>query len=227
MMFREFESTAHQFPTELRFPEFSGTRIMMMPFVIGGTLLRLAPQYQDMLEKLSEHIDEFTGQTGYLTIDESIVYAGKTLRRPGLHVDGVYNGSAGSWGGGGGSWGGGGKKNPNDGNGMLLASSTPHCRFYTGIFSGEIGDDGECDSIDVSDARVSTIEPNRPYWCNPLCVHESLPVLIDTPRQFIRISLPSTAPWFKGYTENPDGVPPTGPVLPERTKYMESSAHSG
>lgn len=225
MQLQEFESTALRLQVELEFPEFSNTRIMMMPFAIGSTQFKLAPQYQDFLEALTAQIDpEFLGQIGYLTIDEKIVYAGETLRRPGLHVDGVYNGSAGGWGGGG-PWGGGGKKNPNDGNGMILVSSTPHCRFYTGIFDGEIGNDGECDQIDVSAAKIATIEPNVPYWCNPLCIHESLPVPRDMPRQFVRISLPSVAPWFEGYTENPDGTRPTGPILSERTKQMSFSGY--
>ncbi len=54
------------------------------------------------------------------------------------------------------------------------------------------------------------------YWMHGLCVHESVPQYKTVPRQFVRLSLPSRAPWFEGYTENPYGVMPTGPILPRR-----------
>jgi hypothetical protein len=50
-----------------------------------------------------------------------------------------------------------------------------------------------------------------------MCVHESVPVATDTERTFVRLSMPSTAPWFEGYTVNPKGILPTGPILPRRT----------
>ncbi len=62
--------------------------------------------------------------------------------------------------------------------------------------------------------------PNRVYHCGPLTVHESLPVWQTVPRQFIRISMPSDAPWYEGYTENPLGIKPTGPIHPRREKQM-------
>jgi len=54
------------------------------------------------------------------------------------------------------------------------------------------------------------------YWLSSLCVHESLPVVQDVHRQFVRISLPSTADWYEGCTPNPKGIQPTGKIMPRR-----------
>ncbi len=79
------------------------------------------------------------GEIGYLTVDEREVRRGETHRRAGLHVDGVYNGSAGGWGGGapGGGWG-------VVGNGMLTVSSHAMCRVFNKDFVGWPGMEGEC-----------------------------------------------------------------------------------
>lgn len=213
MFLSRYEILANQ----LCFPEYTGTRIMMMPLVLGESYQTLVPQYDSLLSEIFAHTDkELLGQVGYLTIDEQHLKEGETLRRPGLHVDGIYNGEAGGWGGGRGGGGGG----PWAGNGMLLLSSTPHCRIYSGKFEGWPKDEGECDHLDLFGKSIHIIRPGTLYWMNPLCVHESIPVGDTTVRQFLRLSLPSTAPWFEGYTENPDGTQPTGKILPAREKEM-------
>ena len=65
------------------------------------------------------------------------------------------------------------------------------------------------------------LRPETAYWMNATCVHESLPMRSNTRRQLLRLSLPSTAPWFEGYTESPLGVKPTGPILPRRDTFMD------
>jgi len=148
----------------------------------------------DMTE--SRHI----GQVGYLTIDEKRLKVGDTLRRAGPHVDGWYKGGCGAWGSGpgrpGGSWG-------SAGNGMLVASNTDHCRFYPGLVLSEIGDEGDINPYDLEKNYYVDSEPGAVYWVDGLCVHESMPVLEDVDRQFIRLSMPSSGPWFEGYTKKP------------------------
>jgi hypothetical protein len=61
---------------------------------------------------------------------------------------------------------------------------------------------------------------NEVYWCNPTAVHESIPMVADVARQFVRLSMPSMAPWHEGYTRNPLGVEPTGPIHPWRAEFM-------
>ena len=59
------------------------------------------------------------------------------------------------------------------------------------------------------------------YWVDGACVHESLPVSELTKRQFVRLSMPSNAPWFDGYTENPTGILPSNEILPRRALLVD------
>lgn len=201
----------------VQLPPFSGVRVMMMPFrldepsrtipsgIVGpwfswGTLLALcemAPARRGV---------------GYLTIDESVVPKNETHRRPGLHVDGVdEEGHVGGWGGGGGYAG---------QEGMLTVSSAVGCRAYEGTFHGKPGPDGLCEHLRAQTWTTAIdgidLHPGQVYLCGPLTVHESLRMPCKTRRQFCRISMPSKAAWYEGYTRNPFGVEPTGPIKPRR-----------
>lgn len=191
----------------IEFPDFSGTRIMMMPVKLG--LVAGVPlNYRRLVRKLYGVMESrFIGSIGYLTIDEREILAGETLRRGGLHVDGYYHGNCGAWGGGGG-WG-------SVGNGMLTVSSTPHCKAYLGRIEGEPGAEGECGHLTMPNAG-EVFEAGHIYWVDGACVHESLPATETTKRQFVRLSMPSNGPWFEGYTENPTGIMPSNDILPQR-----------
>jgi len=208
-----FKKMWHWEPVE--FPEFSGERIMMMP-VILGRLSGVPEQYKDVVSLLYQMVElRHLGEIGYLTIDERSLKKGETLRREGKHVDGYYHGQCGAWGGGsgeGGSWG-------SVGNGMLVVSSTPHCKAYLGIIDGKPLDEGECDHLTMPNEGL-VFDAGAVYWVDGACVHESLPVEADTKRQFLRLSLPNNGPWFEGYTENPSGIAPAGKILPKR-KFMK------
>lgn len=201
--------------TPLQFPEFSGERIMMMP-VILGSLDGVPRQYHELVSKIYSVMElRHFNQVGYLTIDEQLLNPSETLRRPGLHVDGFYHGNSGAWGGGsgdGGSWG-------SVGNGMFVISNTNHCKAYLGVFEGEPKDEGECDHLTIP-TEGEVFQAGEIYWLDGACVHESLPVSEPTQRQFVRLSLPSSGPWFEGYTKNPTGVLPSNDVLPEREEFM-------
>lgn len=196
----------------MKFPEFSGTRIMMMPVKIG-TVAGVPEHYHKFVHTLFGMCEaRFHGQIGYLTIDEREVKAGNSLRRGGLHVDGYYQGRCGAWGGGGG-WG-------SVGNGMLTVSSTAHCEAYLGVAYGEIGSEGEADKLDLTHCKPALFGAGDVYWVDGACVHESLPVVEDTKRQFVRLSMPNNGPWFEGYTKNPAGIQPSAETLPMRDKFM-------
>lgn len=202
------------------FPEYSNTRIMMMPVRLGS-LAGIPAHYHTLVESLYSVMEtRFNGEIGYLTIDEKELQPGDTLRRSGLHVDGYYHGNCGAWGGGGfppsggGSWG-------SVGNGMLTISSTPHCKAYLGVFDGTPKDEGECDHLQPpSDGEV--FEAGHIYWVDGACVHQSMPVTEVTKRQFVRLSMPSNGPWFEGYTENPSGIKPSNEILPRRS-FMDNT----
>lgn len=194
-----------------RFPEFKGTRVMMMPYQIEDPHGSLPDYLQDYAHMLSCSVPVIDRGVGYLTIDEALVPAGTTHRRPGLHVDG---GSYGGWGGGGGGWAGTG--------GMYLAASVTASMGWVGDFQAVIGPDGEVDQLDLQTHRLDPIAlvKGTVYHCNSHFLHQALPLAQTVQRQFVRVSTPSDAPWYEGYTENPLGIRPTGPVLPSRSAQM-------
>lgn len=200
---------------EVSLPPFTSTRVMMLPVVIGDrdSIPDFAAHYKWTAWRLAHMADpEHLGKVGYLTIDEKIVLAGTTHRRAGMHVDG---GNDRGWGGGGG-WAG-------KATGMLTVSSHAGCRAWAQEFEGEVGDEGDCEHLfDELKSSGTLLAPDIVYWLSGLCVHESLAQPSDVKRQFVRLSLPSTAPWYEGYTENPLGVKPTGPILPRR-KFMDEA----
>lgn len=201
---------------EVNLPAFSGTRVMMMPVRLGhiDSVPPDLAHYKDTIDALFR-MGGHAGGIGYITIDEKTVHPGCTHRRAGLHVDGVYQGRVGAWGGGGG-WG-------SVGNGMLTVSSHPNCRAWLQAFDGFPGDEGEADHLipQCRDETSRVFAPGDVYWLDGLCVHESLPATTPIDRQFVRLSLPSNGPWFEGYSVNPLGVLPSGPVLPRRT-FMDT-----
>ena len=79
---------------DILLPRFSGTRVMMMPITLGD--LNSVPDelahYLPTLKQMFDAHPKHHGQVGYLTIDEKTVKKGKTHRRAGKHVDGVYSG---------------------------------------------------------------------------------------------------------------------------------------
>lgn len=183
-------------------PAYTGLRVMMMPVRLEDPETVPWPEWRPAFERLVELAPVREG-VGYLTIDEADLRAGECHRRPGLHVDGL------------GAWGGGG---PWAARGMLLASSRIGCRAWRQEFKGAPGPDGDCEHL------VDQLDPNavvymrrgRVYHCGPLAVHESLRPAVGGHRQVVRLSMPSDAPWFEGYTESPCGVLPTGPTLSRR-----------
>lgn len=201
---------------DLTLPPFTGTRVMMLPIIIGerSSLPEFMSHYSWTAWHLAHMAEpEHLGKVGYLTVDEKLVPAGRTHRRAGMHVDG---GSGRGWGGGGG-WG-------SRATGMLTVASHVGCRAFAQDFQGEVGDEGDCEHLfDELKSSGTPFQPREVYWLSGLCVHESLAQPSDVKRQFVRLSLPSTAPWYEGYTENPLGIKPTGPILPRR-KFMDEAA---
>ncbi len=89
----------------VKFPAFQGTNINMLPFRMGDpeSIPEEYRHYSDLIEACRLPPSEL-GKVGYLSVSESIVAAGASQRRPGLHTEGhpmlawgEYSG--GSWGG--------------------------------------------------------------------------------------------------------------------------------
>ncbi|MFA5935752.1 MAG: hypothetical protein WC787_02790 [Patescibacteria group bacterium] len=186
---------------------------MMMPFRIEdpvGTIPEEYAVWRKPIEGLCAFAPRLPG-VAYLTIDEAEVEAGETHRRPGLHVDGIGpDGRAGGWGGG---WG---------AKGMIIASSHLGCRAYSQEFRGWPKPNGDCAHLaEQCDPGCEVpMVGGHAYWLEPLTVHEPLLLESTTRRQFVRISMPSDAPWYEGYTINSLGIKPTGPIHPARSEFM-------
>jgi hypothetical protein len=201
-------------PFEL--PAYTGLRWMMLPFRLDDiprTITR--KDWHGAIQKMVSRASVRTG-TAYLTIDEAEVEPGTTHRRPGIHVDGVGpSGGIGGWGGGGhgGGWGTG---------GMIVVASHVGSQAWTGKFAARIGPNGDCEHMRpmLRDQRPVPLRGGRAYRLGATCLHEALPMPVRTRRTFVRLSLPSDAPWYEGYTPSPVGVLPTGPTHPARTSFM-------
>lgn len=188
------------------FPEPSGIRVMMMPFLLEDLATIPWRGWRAVIAGMFGGADRGRG-IAYLTIDEATVRRGETHRRPGKHVDGC------------GAWGSPTPK-PWARRGMILASSHVGCRGWNGTYAGTPGADGECDDIAVPTRDEVVMQPGVAYRCAPTAIHESLPMRTDTMRQLCRVSMPSDEAWFDGYTESPFGVKPTGEIRPMRSRQM-------
>lgn len=193
-------------------PDFSGVRIMMMPFDMSVLTSIPYPVYRPLLDRMLDVCGVRNG-IGYLTIDEAVVDGGQTHRRPGLHVDGVGpSGEAGGWGGPPpGGWGAG---------GMLVCASVLGSRAWHQEFEGAPRSNGDCEHLrpQLQDSAVVELSAGRLWGLQPNTVHESLVHTSTTRRTFVRLSLPSDAPWYENYTPNPWGIKPTGPIHPPRAE---------
>ncbi|HET9893197.1 MAG TPA: hypothetical protein VFQ42_22155 [Mycobacterium sp.] len=199
------------------FPEFTGLRVMMMPVIIGrpDSLPDHSEAWRAAFGVISVLAHEHYGSVGYLTVDEAEVPAGETHRRPGMHVDGYGTDAPAPYGGGGRGYGGG--DDLGGGTGMLCAATCAPMRVWTGTIAGSPGIDGSCEHMRGKLGAGAVLEPNVAYWCSPMLVHEAMPMSETGRRQFVRLSLPSSAPWHEGYTPNPMAQP-TGPILPARAE---------
>jgi len=74
----------------VKFPKFSGTQVLMMPIIIGdlSSIPDSLAHYKPMLSELFK-LQRHDGEIGYLTIDEKTIFAGKSHRRKGMHIDGM------------------------------------------------------------------------------------------------------------------------------------------
>ncbi len=186
------------------FPEFTGERVYMLPFMQNVGLPTALKRWQPTVDAMLKGI-ESPGPI-YLMIDQGIVRAGNTHRRPGLHVDG--------------NWVAGDMqrhthqhrpshhhpepKPPEGGHrhrprhthsgympeAVILASDVGACRAVVGSFNGHPSNDGCCDHIDVTRGKEIIFDPYRAYVGNVTMLHESLPVTEDCFRTLVRLNVP-------------------------------------
>lgn len=149
--------------------------------------------FEDYLEPIQKLIDAAGEHEGvaYMTVDEKIVAAGMSQRRPGPHVDGCFNPNKMDWQGGGGGWNHGCNAVPFQRMPIIVAASVTGCKAWKGEFDGLPTDTGCVAHIANQLDNGELLHPNMGYMLSPDCVHESLPFAADTRRTFLRIALPA------------------------------------
>lgn len=188
---------------EVRLP-YKGRQHYMHSFDLTSPVMR--PGYEDYLPIVADLCRAAGALHGiaHMTVDEKVVQAGMSQRRPKPHVDGCFipgkphrylKDAAGDWGGGGG--GGGWLHYCNDiGRGpvarmaVIVAASAPGCRAWRGDFNGHPKDDGDLTHIADQLGDGEILPANAGYLLSPDCVHESMLMERDTQRTFLRIALP-------------------------------------
>lgn len=207
---------------DVSFPGWEGERIYMRPFLKADGLPQDLSRWQPTVDAMLEGID--TDQPVYIMIDETEVNAGKTQRRPGLHIDGYWDPGITAYGAHS-AMADGHRSRPRHRSepaapplhravprrhmsgsalwkdadfaapeAIILASSISAAEGYIGTYEGPIGEMGDCAHIDISNMEVLQMESGRVYAGNVNCLHQSLPVEVDCRRSLVRLNVPGWTP---------------------------------
>ena len=173
---------------------FKGRQKYMHSFDLSRPVM--AAGYEDYLLPVLRLLAAANAIEGiaHMTVDEKIVEAGMSQRRPRPHVDGRFIPQLGKWGGGGGGW----LHYCNDvGAGtsitrmpVIVAASVPGCRAWRGNFEGRPAEDGDLSHIQDQLGEGEILPADFGYLLSPDCVHESMIFEEKTQRTFLRIALP-------------------------------------
>jgi hypothetical protein len=173
---------------------YAGRQKYMHTFDLAAPVM--AAGFEDYLEPVVA-LCRAAGAThgeAHMTVDEKIVAAGMSQRRPRPHVDGCFIPSLHRWGGGGGGW----LHYCNDVGSsavgrmpVIVAASVSGCRAWRGKFDGRPAADGDLSHIADQLGDGEVLPPNVGYLLSPDCVHESMIFDRPTQRTFLRIALPA------------------------------------
>lgn len=173
---------------------YAGRQIYMHTFDLANPVMPKGYEdYLDPVVKLCRAANAYYGQA-HMTVDEKIIQAGMSQRRPKPHVDGCFIPRLNQWGGSGGSgW----NHYCNDVGSsevgrmsVIVAASVSGCRAWKGTFNGRPARDGDLSHIMDQLGRGEVLPANVGYLLSPDCVHESMIFDTETKRTFLRIALP-------------------------------------
>lgn len=172
------------------FPQYKGRQRYMhichsdVPYMPWGF-----EDYTPVLRQLVQDAD-IHHRYLHITVDEKIVAAGMSQRRPKPHVDGCFMPQNNIWG--------------HDGwlhycnqvgepykrMAVIVAATVPGCKAWVGEFKGSPKEDGDLSHIQdqLDEAYCEVFPANQGFLLSPDCVHESLIFEKDTQRQFLRIA---------------------------------------
>lgn len=198
----------------IQFPEPQDININMMPFVIGqmDSLPKDCQQYWPLIEAC--HIERAEhGKIGFLTIQESMVEAGTSQRRPGLHVEATkvvmkhhgelvedFHGWGCSMG-------------YHQEGGLYMGSNISRstriwdCTLHPP--EKVVGILGDVEHLRDNLGEGTVLESGELWWLTDLTPHESVPLEETAYRQYFRVVTSGVSIWYaKHSTPNPLGVQP-------------------
>lgn len=152
----------------------------------------MATGFEDYLEPVKQLLSaaKVTAGKAWMTVDEKLIKAGQSQRRPRPHVDGRFNMVTTKWGGGGGGWNHSCNLVPTVRTPVIVAASVAGCRAWEGCFTGTPKQDGDLSHISEQLGVGTVLPANVGYLLSGDCVHESMIFQEDTKRTFLRIALP-------------------------------------
>lgn len=195
---------------QIQFPEYSGVRCLMMPYIQGDP--SSVPEEYASYREIVSSLFFRKGDIGFLTIDESPVLAGHPHRGKrakfgrALHTEAGRNPETSRyrWGGGG-NWGGNDRVTLDRDVRILLANSIDNS---AAVWEGEHEDT----SLDGDIGDVAGLYPyetaifmraGEVHEIGILTPHESIPVKRSANRQFLRIVSSGVRGRADYFTENP------------------------
>jgi hypothetical protein len=152
----------------------------------------MAEGFEDYLEPVVALCRSAGATSGlaHMTVDEKVVVAGMSQRRPKPHVDGCFIPTEMRWGGG---WN---HYCNNIANGtykrmpIIVAASVAGCRAWKGEFDAAPDGAGDLSHISGQLGEGVILPANVGFLLSADCVHESMLFDTDTQRTFLRIALP-------------------------------------
>jgi hypothetical protein len=169
-------------------PAWQGRQMYMHTFDISD--VTMPEGYEDYVQPV-KHLCNASGRfsgIAHLTVDEKIVTAGNSQRRPGPHVDGRFMRNLMDW-----SHHPGWNHNcnmiPVDRMAVIVASDVAGCTAWEGIFEGTPRNDGDLTHIHNQLGEGKVLPANYGFLLSPDCVHQSNIFMQDTKRVFLRIAL--------------------------------------
>jgi hypothetical protein len=175
--------------SEVRLPPWKGRQVYMHTFDLATpTVPQGFEDYAPVVDLLCWSAEAHEG-FAHMTVDEKIVQAGMSQRKPKPHVDGCFVPDRGVWGHPG--W----LHTCNDIScgpiarmPVIVASSVPGCKVWRGTFDAEPKSDGDLSHLTLPEGAL--LPANVGYLLSPDCVHESIVFAEPTQRTFLRIALP-------------------------------------
>lgn len=152
----------------------------------------MARGFEDYLGPVSALCRAAGARSGiaHMTVDEKIVGAGMSQRKPRPHVDGCFMPEAMRWGHPAPGWAHYCNNLPISRMPIIVAASVPGCRAWRGHFDATPTSDGDLSHIADQLGSGEVLPANAGYLLSPDCVHESMIFDAPTQRTFLRIALP-------------------------------------